>query len=77
VPLAVHCSYREDHVVFPLKEQFINRPGGIDAYYDSLLHELAGHWTETRLGWNCSDNCVRELRAEIAAPFAGVAVTFW
>lgn len=60
--------YAEDHIVFPLKEQFVNGPGGLPGYYDSLFHELA-HYTEPRLGWDCSDDCVREMRAEIAAPF--------
>ena len=61
--------YAEDHIVFPEKWQFERGPGGLEAYYDSLFHELAGHWTEPRLSWTCWDNSVRELRSEIAAPF--------
>lgn len=57
-----------DYIVFPLKGQFIFGPGGLIAYFDSLLHEMA-HYSEPRLGWDCSDECVRELRAEITAPF--------
>ena len=56
-----------DYIVFPLKEQFMNGPGGLPGYYDSLFHELV-HMTEPRLGWNGPAH-IRELRAEIAAPF--------
>ena len=56
-----------DYIVFPLKEQFLNGPGGLPGYFDSLLHELA-HFSEPRLGWH-GTSIVRELRAEIAAPF--------
>lgn len=56
-----------DYIVFPLKEQFVNGPGGLPAYYDSLFHELAHH-TEPRIGWH-GPSCIREWRAEIAAPF--------
>lgn len=56
-----------DYIVFPLKSQFLSGPGGLPGYYDSLFHELA-HMTEPRLQWECSDDCVRELRSEIAAP---------
>jgi len=61
--------YAEDFVIFPMKWQFEQGKGGIEAFWDSLFHEVAGHWTEPRLGWTCTKNCVRELRAEIAAPF--------
>ena len=61
--------FAEDHIIFPQKWQFVQGPGGIEAYYDSLFHELAGHWTEPRLSWTCWDNCVREFRSEMAAPF--------
>lgn len=61
--------YADDYIVFPHFWQFVEGPGGINAYYDSLFHELAGHFTETRLGWDCPNSCVNELRAEIAAPF--------
>jgi antirestriction protein ArdC len=56
-----------DHVVFPLRQQFLNGPGGLPAFYNSLLHELV-HWTEPRLGWN-GDVRERELRAEVGADF--------
>lgn len=56
-----------DFIVFPLKEQFVQGPGGLEAYYDSLFHELA-HFSEPRLGWEGPSD-IRELRAEIAAPF--------
>lgn len=57
----------KDYIVFPFREQFIDGPGGLIAYYDSLLHELA-HYTEPRLGWDGPVE-IRELRAEITAPF--------
>lgn len=60
--------YQEDHVIFPERWQFEQGPGGIVAFWDSLFHEVAGHWTEPRLGWD-GPSIVRELRAEIAAPF--------
>jgi antirestriction protein ArdC len=56
-----------DKVVFPLKEQFEEGPGGLAGYYNSIFHELA-HWTETRLLWSGSEE-EKELRAEIAADF--------
>jgi antirestriction protein ArdC len=65
--------YRQDYIAFPEKWRFVEGPGGISAYYDSLFHELAGHWTEFRLEWSrlqmSLDPVVNELRAEIAAPF--------
>ena len=60
--------YKDDYIIFPHKWQFVEGPGGINAYYDSLFHELSGHWTETRLGWSAIP-LVNEMRAEIAAPF--------
>lgn len=56
-----------DYIVFPLKSQFLAGPGGLVGYFDSLFHELI-HATEPRLGWECSLNCIRELRSEMAAP---------
>lgn len=60
--------YAEDRIIFPERWQFEQGPGGIVAFWDSLFHEVAGHWTEPRLGWD-GPSIVRELRAEIAAPF--------
>lgn len=68
--LTLEASYYfppADYIVFPLKEQFLTGPGGLPAYYDSLFHELA-HYTEPRLGWD-GPSVIRELRAEITAPF--------
>src|SRR3954452_8301447 len=48
------------------KWQFVQGPGGLEAYYDSLFHELS-HFTELRLGRE-SSSVASELRAEIAAP---------
>jgi antirestriction protein ArdC len=56
-----------DYIVFPLRQQFLDGPGGFPGYYDSIFHELA-HFSEPRLCWERSDD-IRELRAEIAAPF--------
>jgi antirestriction protein ArdC len=60
--------YAEDRIIFPERFQFEQGPGGIVAFWDSLFHEVAGHWTEPRLGWSAPP-AVNELRAEIAAPF--------
>jgi antirestriction protein ArdC len=59
--------YQEDVIIFPEKWQFVQGPGGLEAYYDSLFHELV-HFTEPRLGWS-APSAVNELRAEIGAPF--------
>lgn len=59
--------YAEDYIVFPKKWQFEKGPGGIVAFWDSLFHEVCGHWTETRLGFE-APSIVCELRAEMAAP---------
>jgi antirestriction protein ArdC len=54
-----------DYIIFPLKEQFQQGPGGLTGFYDSLFHELA-HWMEPRLGWS-ADYATNELRAEIGS----------
>lgn len=59
--------YQEDYVIFPEKWQFEKGPGGVVAFWDSLFHEVCGHWTETRLGFE-APSIVCELRAEMAAP---------
>jgi antirestriction protein ArdC len=59
--------YAGDFIIFPEKWQFIEGPGGIIAFWDSLFHELV-HATEPRLEWSASP-VVNEMRAEIAAPF--------
>jgi antirestriction protein ArdC len=56
-----------DYIVFPMRQQFVEGPGGLPGYYDCLFHELA-HFSEPRLGWEGTPD-LRELRAEIAAPF--------
>lgn len=38
-------------------------------FYATLMHELAGHWTESRVGW-AGGYAEGELRAEMAAAFA-------
>lgn len=68
VGLEAAYYYQDDFIVFPARWQFEQGPGGIVAFWDSLFHEVAGHWTEPRLGWEGS-SIVRELRSEIAAPF--------
>lgn len=59
--------YAEDRIIFPERWQFEQGPGGIVAFWDSLFHEVA-HWTEPRLCFDGPSH-IRELRAEIAAPF--------
>lgn len=54
-----------DYIIFPLKEQFQEGPGGLPGYYESLFHELM-HWSEPRLGWK-GDYATNELRAEIGS----------
>jgi antirestriction protein ArdC len=54
-----------DYVQMPQKRQFSDER----EYYSTLLHEVAGHWTEHRLGWS-GDYAAGELRAEMAACFA-------
>ncbi len=60
--------YDYDFIVFPEPWQFEQSLGGKESYYDAIFHELAGHWTEPRLGWSASP-AVNELRAEIASAF--------
>jgi antirestriction protein ArdC len=54
-----------DFIVVPHKRQFDDER----EYYATLLHEVAGHWTEHRLGWTGS-YAEGELRAEMTACFA-------
>lgn len=54
-----------DFIQMPHKHQFESEK----EYYSTLLHELAGHWTEQRLGWTGS-YAEGELRAEMASAFA-------
>jgi antirestriction protein ArdC len=60
--------YAEDHIIFPARWQFEHGPGGIVGFCDSLFHEVAGHWTEPRIGFD-GPALIREFRAEITAPF--------
>lgn len=54
-----------DFIQMPHKHRFESEK----EYYSTLLHELAGHWTEHRLGWTGS-YAEGELRAEMASAFA-------
>jgi antirestriction protein ArdC len=54
-----------DFIQMPHKHQF----EGEKENYSTLLHELAGHWTDHRLGWSGS-YAEGELRAEMASAFA-------
>lgn len=54
-----------DFIAVPHKHEFDEEK----EYYATLLHEVAGHWTEHRLGWSGS-YAEGELRAEMAACFA-------
>jgi len=69
---AAYHSPPQDFIVFPLKRQFVEGPGGLSGYYDSLFHELI-HWTEPRLLWypdtkwdEGTKYAINELRAEMA-----------
>ena len=57
-----------DYIICCLKEHFDRGPGGSNAFYHVLLHELV-HWTEpgARLGWYSRYQDVQELRAEIGS----------
>lgn len=57
-----------DYIIYPSKEAFTNGPGGLPAYYNSLFHELVGHWTEPRLAVDFGP-AGNELRAEICADY--------
>jgi antirestriction protein ArdC len=56
-----------DYIEFPLKEQFLGGPGGLECFYDTAFHELF-HWSESRLGW-IGGEAEGELRAEMGAGF--------
>jgi len=66
---AVYHRPPADFILVPNEEQFESFP----AYAETVLHELAGHWTEHRLGWegNYSEG---EIRAEAAAAFSATAL---
>jgi antirestriction protein ArdC len=58
-----------DYILMCRMEHFVRGPGGLNAYYHTVFHEL-GHWTEpgARVGfWGEPE--VNELRAEMAADF--------
>lgn len=63
-------SFDGDFIQMPRREQF-----AVPEFYDTLFHELAGHWTEhpTRLNWDRTQPensyAAGELRAELAAVF--------
>jgi antirestriction protein ArdC len=56
-----------DFVKICRKEHFERGVGGVPAYYQALMHELA-HWTQSRCGWWGKPEA-NELRAEMAADF--------
>ena len=57
---------------FPPKKVLLKSRGGINTYYDTIVHELI-HWTEGKLGWENDiskyPEAVRELRAEMGCGF--------
>lgn len=57
----------QDYIKFPHKELFLQGPGRLVGYVDSMIHQV-GHWTEVRLGWSGSP-AIRELRVEMVAGF--------
>jgi len=61
-----------DYITMPMKAQFEQGLGGLAAYYDTALHELA-HWSESRLNWTGS-YALGELRAEMSAAYLSAAI---
>jgi antirestriction protein ArdC len=47
---AVYFRLPKDYIILPLKAQFVQGPGGLPAYFSTVLHELI-HWGEHRLRW--------------------------
>src|SRR5262249_34850773 len=47
---AMYYRPPEDYILIPLKLQFDFGPGGPEAYYGTIFHEIA-HASENRLGW--------------------------
>jgi len=56
-----------DYICLPHRSSFTN----MAAFYESCWHELGGHWTEARLGWDWRKRgrAAGELRAEMTACF--------
>lgn len=72
---AAYYRLPKDHIIVPLKEQFVNGPYGVIEYYATVFHELV-HWSEHRLGWLANPALplaprytIGELRAELGACF--------
>jgi len=66
---AVYYRPPQDYVEMPEEGRFLSFPG----YAETLLHEVGGHWTESRLGW-LGSYAEGELRAEIASCFLTAAL---
>lgn len=60
---AFYCS-ADDYIQMPPKSRFRKEAD----FYATTFHELAGHWTEQRVGWKGS-YAEGELRAEIASAY--------
>lgn len=72
---AIYYRPPEDYIIVPLKLQFDFGPGGPEAYYGTIFHEIA-HFTESRLGWfadparSIKDRyALGELRADICSAY--------
>jgi antirestriction protein ArdC len=66
-----HFPEGGDYIEMCKKERFDRGPGGPDAYYQVIFHEL-GHWTQPkqRLNWwKDDDMVVNELGAEMVSGF--------
>lgn len=61
-----------ERIHMPHKWMFENGPGKVEAYYDTLGHEIF-HWTEDRMGWKAHYD-INELRAEIGTGYLGAAL---
>ena len=67
-----HAAYHRppaDYVVLPDEGRFES----FAAFAETLLHEVGGHWTESRLNWTGS-YAEGELRAEITACYLATAL---
>lgn len=66
---ALYYRLPQDYIQLPYEDDFENFP----AFAETLLHEVGGHWTEHRLGWE-GNYAEGELRAEITACFLSAAL---
>jgi antirestriction protein ArdC len=82
---AVYYRLPNDHIILPLKNQFLQAPSGLPGYYTTAFHELVHH-SEHRLGWLADPQltikeryAIGELRATLGAAFlsAEIGIPFY